>query len=218
MDSPSSPAPATPPATGDDCFTMKKWQFKLRKPSPAIHPARRWRVVQSAEPQRRMRDRDAAIMSVAHRSHSHEPSRDAASPCSGSLNKTMCTQDVEQTVQECDWISISMLPNDILIEVLSLLTVSDAAMTSCLSTGWRHLWKNVDNLILSAYNLRMQELELSNCDENPHLWKAETTKFVQKVNGLLRNHYGNKIKEFTVRFPLTSANASELDRWIQFAA
>uniref|UniRef100_A0A453Q1P4 FBD domain-containing protein n=1 Tax=Aegilops tauschii subsp. strangulata TaxID=200361 RepID=A0A453Q1P4_AEGTS len=99
MDSPSSPAAATPPATGDDCFTMKKWQFKLRKPSPAIHPARRWRVVQSAEPQRHMRDRDAAIMSVAHRSHSHEPSRDAASPCSGSLNKTMCTQDVEQTVQ-----------------------------------------------------------------------------------------------------------------------
>ncbi|XP_044421658.1 F-box protein At5g03100 isoform X1 [Triticum aestivum] len=211
MESPSSPAPATPPATGDDCFAMKKWQFKLRKPSPAIHPARRWRVVQSTEPQRRMRDRDAAIMSAAHRLHAHEPSR-----CSGSLNKTMCTQDVEQTVQNCDW--ISTLPDDILVKILSLLTVSDAAMTDCLSSRWRHLWKNVDCLILDLYSLRMPESEICDYHQKPCLRKAQVKKFVRKTNGLLRNHYGNKIKEFTVRFPLTSANASELDHWIRFAA
>ncbi|KAF7086911.1 hypothetical protein CFC21_090157 [Triticum aestivum] len=216
MDSPSSPAAATPPATGDDCFTMKKWQFKLRKPSPAIRPARRWRVVQSTEPQRCMRDRDAAIMSAAHRLHAHEPPRDTASRCTGSLNKTMCTQDVEQTVQSCDWISI--LPDDILVKILSLLTVSDAAMTDSLSTRWRHLWKNVDCLILDLYTLRMPESEICYCHQKPCLRKAQVKKFVRKTNGFLRNHHGNRIKEFTVRFPLTSVNASDLDHWIGFAA
>ncbi|KAI4983059.1 hypothetical protein ZWY2020_023551 [Hordeum vulgare] len=280
MDSPSSPAPATPPATGDDCFAKEKWRFKLRKPSTAIHPARRWRVVRSVEPQRRMRDRDAAMMSAAHRLHAHEPSRVAATPCSGSLNKTMCTQDVEQTVQKpspairpaqrwrvvrsaepqrrmrdrdaammsaahrlhahepsrcseslnksmctqdveqtvqnCDW--ISTLPDDILIKILSLLTVSDAAMTDCLSTRWRSLWKNVDCLILDLCSLRMPESEICEYHKKPCLWEDEVTKFIRKTNGFLRNHYGNRIKEFIVRFPLTSAHASELDNWIQFAA
>ncbi|VAI51441.1 unnamed protein product [Triticum turgidum subsp. durum] len=195
---------------------MKKWQFKLRKPSPAIHSARQWRVVQSAKPQRRMRDHDAPIMSTAHQLHAHEPSRDAMSPCSGSLNKTMCTQDVEQTVQNCDW--ISTLPDDILIKILSLLTVSDAAMTDCLSTRWRHLWKNVDCLIFDLYSLRMPESEICYYHQKPCLRKAQVTKFVRKTNGFLRNHYGNRIKEFTIRFPLTSVNASELDHWIRFAA
>lgn len=80
-------------------------------------------------------------------------------------------------LQNCDW--ISTLPDDILIKILSLLTISDAAMTGCVSTRWRHLWKNVDSLILDAHNLRMQEPELSNYLEDLHLWKAEATMFVQ---------------------------------------
>jgi hypothetical protein len=119
-------------------------------------------------------------------------------------------------LQNCDW--VSTLPDDILIKILSLLTVSDAAMTSCLSTRWRHLWKNVDHLILNAHTLKMQEPDVSNYHAKTKLWKAEATKFVHKVNGVLRNHNGNRIKEFTVRFPLTSDHASVLDHWIGFAA
>lgn len=127
----------------------------------------------------------------------------------------MRRHDAEQPVQNCDW--ISTLPDDILIKVLSLMTISKAAMTGCLSTRWRHLWKNIDHLILDTHNFGMQEPQLSDYHENPHFWNTEATKFVHKVNGLLQNHYGDRIKEFTVRFPLTSAHASELDRWIGFA-
>ena len=119
-------------------------------------------------------------------------------------------------LQNCDW--ISTLPDDILIKILSLVTVSDAAMTSCLSTRWRHLWKNVDHLIFDAHTLNMQDPEISDYHANLEVWKVEATKFVHKVNGLLGIHYGNKIKEFTVRFPLTAAHASVLDHWLGFAA
>uniref|UniRef100_A0ACD5YQ97 Uncharacterized protein n=2 Tax=Avena sativa TaxID=4498 RepID=A0ACD5YQ97_AVESA len=138
-------------------------------------------------------------------------SLDGCSP----LNRRQCMEDVEHPIQNFDW--ISTLPDDILIKILSLVTVSDAAVTSCLSTRWRHLWKNVDHLILNAHTLKMQEPEVLNYHANPKLWNAEATKFVYKVNEILRNHYGNRIKEFTVRFPLTSAHASELDHWIGFA-
>ncbi|KAG0541611.1 hypothetical protein BDA96_02G031700 [Sorghum bicolor] len=46
---------------------------------------------------------------------------------------------------------------------------------------------------------------------------SEATTFVRKVNELLSHHKGNKLKEFKVEFPLSSAHASELDRWVAFA-
>jgi hypothetical protein len=52
---------------------------------------------------------------------------------------------------------------------------------------------------------------------NLDFWKSEATKFVCKVNELLSHHTGNNIKEFKVKFPLSSAHASELDRWVAFA-
>jgi hypothetical protein len=48
-------------------------------------------------------------------------------------------------------------------------------------------------------------------------WNSEATKFVRKVNELLSHHKGNKLKEFKVEFPLSSAHASELDQWVAFA-
>ncbi|XP_044417103.1 F-box protein At1g80960 [Triticum aestivum] len=127
----------------------------------------------------------------------------------------LCGHDEEQHVQNCDW--ISTLPDDILIEILSLMTISEAAMTGFLSTRWRHVWKKVDHLILDSYTFGMQELEKSRYHENPLLWNDVATKFVHKVNGLLHSRYGNKIKELIIRFPLTSAHASNLDHWIESA-
>ncbi|KAI4983064.1 hypothetical protein ZWY2020_023556 [Hordeum vulgare] len=128
---------------------------------------------------------------------------------------TLCRHDEEQHVQNCDW--ISALPDDILIEILSLMTISEAAMTGFLSTRWRHLWKKIDHLILDSYAFGMQELEKSRYHENPLLWNDVATRFVHKVNGLLESRYGNRIKEFTIIFPLSSAHASNLDHWIELA-
>jgi hypothetical protein len=104
------------------------------------------------------------------------------------------------------------MPDDILVKILSLVTIREAAMTDCLSSRWRHLRENVHRLSLNAHALGMQVLAKSNYHENPDLWNSEATKFVHKVNKLLRHHNGSGVQEFEVQFPLTSAHAPDLDR------
>ncbi|TVU41140.1 hypothetical protein EJB05_14636 [Eragrostis curvula] len=118
--------------------------------------------------------------------------------------------EAQQPVQNHD--RISTLPDDLLIKILSLMTVREAAVTDCLSNRWRHLWENTDNLILDVHTMGMQ------VPEN-HLWSSEDTEFVNKVNGVLRHHNAIGIKKFKVKFPLSfGAHASALDRWVEFAA
>ncbi|CAL5067116.1 unnamed protein product [Urochloa decumbens] len=128
--------------------------------------------------------------------------------------KTWCS--VKQPAQNQD--RIGVLPDDLLIKILSLMTVREAAVTACLSTRWRHIWKNVDRLILDMNTFGMQVPENSNNNENPDFWNQETTKFVTKVNEVLHHHYGKGMNKFEVRFPLSSSHAVELDRWVAFAA
>ncbi|XP_040249023.1 uncharacterized protein [Aegilops tauschii subsp. strangulata] len=109
-------------------------------------------------------------------------------------NNALCRHDEGQHVQNCDW--ISTMPDDILIEILSLMTISEAAMTGFLSTRWRHVWKKIDHLILDSYAFGMQELEKSRNHENPLLWNDVATKFVNKVNGLLHSRYASTEKLF----------------------
>lgn len=112
---------------------------------------------------------------------------------------------------------ISSLPDDILIKILSLMTVHEAAVTDVLSTRWRHLWEFVDHLILDMHTFGMQVPPNSDNHENLDFWNSEATKFVRKVNELLSHREGKKLKKFKVEFPLSSVHASELDRWIAFA-
>ncbi|KAF7086925.1 hypothetical protein CFC21_090170 [Triticum aestivum] len=181
--------PPAPPQT---------WNTEGRSTDPAKNGRGRFRVFSV------QRGRDLGIL----------PASVKADDCLPPYN-TLCRHDEEQHVQNCDW--ISTMPDDILIEILSLMTISEAAMTGFLSTRWRHVWKKIDHLILDSYAFGMQELEKSRYHENPLLWNDVATKFVNKVNGLLHSRCGNKIKEFSIRFPLTSAHASNLDHWIDFA-
>jgi len=109
------------------------------------------------------------------------------------------------------------MPDDILVKILSLVTIREAAMTDCLSSRWRHLWENIHQLSLKARAFGMQVLPNSNYLENPDLWNSEATKFVHKVNELLRHHNGSGVQEFKVQFPLTSAHAPDINRWVVFA-
>ncbi|CAL5067109.1 unnamed protein product [Urochloa decumbens] len=113
---------------------------------------------------------------------------------------------------------ISALPDDILIKILSLVTVKEAAMTDVLSPRWRHLWENVDHLTLHMDTFGMQVPANSDYRGNPDLRNSEATNFVNKVNGVLRHHKCNRIKKFEVKFPLSSVHSSEIDRWVAFAA
>ncbi|TVU41138.1 hypothetical protein EJB05_14634 [Eragrostis curvula] len=142
----------------------------------------------------------------------HTPPLDAA----GFIpQKKMILCNAQQPMQDHD--KISALPDDILVKILSLMSVREAAVTDCLSKRWRHLWANVDHLILDMHTFGMQVPANSNLSENPDFWMSEATKFVQNVNELLHRHDDNGVKKIGIQFPLNSAHASELDRWVAFA-
>jgi hypothetical protein len=83
---------------------------------------------------------------------------------------------------------ISSLRDDILIKILSLMTVREAAVTDVLSTRWRHLWESVDHLILDMHTFGMQVPRNLDNHGNLDIWNSEATKFVSKVNKLLSHH------------------------------
>ncbi|KAL6880245.1 hypothetical protein ACP4OV_011810 [Aristida adscensionis] len=66
-------------------------------------------------------------------------------------------------------------------------------MTDCLSSRWRHLWKSVQRLSLYPTALGMQAP--ANDHETPDFWNSVATKFMHKVNDLLRHHSGNGVEK-----------------------
>ncbi|TKW30404.1 hypothetical protein SEVIR_2G034432v4 [Setaria viridis] len=82
----------------------------------------------------RGRTRPATVMATAP--PGDPPPPDSADDCIPLKKRTLC--GIQQHVQTPD--RISSLPDDILVSILSLMTVREAAMTDCLSTRWRHLW------------------------------------------------------------------------------
>ncbi|XP_059658983.1 F-box/FBD/LRR-repeat protein At5g22660-like [Cornus florida] len=91
---------------------------------------------------------------------------------------------------------ISQLPNDILIRILSHLTMKEAARTSLLSSRWKELWT------YSTGALDFDALKvLRKVKENPELLSGE----------------GATIDDLRVHFDLDSSFTSDIDNWVHFA-
>ncbi|CAN1181015.1 Putative F-box/LRR-repeat protein At5g02700 [Linum perenne] len=136
-----------------------------------------------------------------------------------------------------DW--ISELPDEILVNIISLLNFSEALSTSVLSSRWIHLWKSaVSVLDFDGSNLFdiqkpvLWPLEPFDMDQfifldydpiNPPkespIVVAKRLMYRNSVNRVLREINVFQIKKFRVSFNLTGKNNSEgdIDRWIEFA-
>ncbi|KAH6781508.1 hypothetical protein C2S51_006801 [Perilla frutescens var. frutescens] len=94
------------------------------------------------------------------------------------------------------------LPDELLISIVSLLSVNEAARTSVLAQRWRHYW---------IYN------RILNFDDGSEMVR-ERKRFVDWVNRVVSLHSGESIDEFRVCLCLDkNSNGSDIDRWIEFA-
>ncbi|CAI9114688.1 OLC1v1015467C1 [Oldenlandia corymbosa var. corymbosa] len=111
---------------------------------------------------------------------------------------------------------ISQLPNEILVDILSLLTLEDAAKTSVLSKRWIDLWLNVDKLDFDSKKL-WKGLEDEDAPDYLRFYASNSRKYVEWVNKVVQSHKATTLDAFRIRFDLTSSFKTDIDNWVHFA-
>uniref|UniRef100_A0A5B7A4A0 F-box domain-containing protein n=1 Tax=Davidia involucrata TaxID=16924 RepID=A0A5B7A4A0_DAVIN len=104
---------------------------------------------------------------------------------------------------------ISQMPDEILVSILSLLTMKEAAWTSILSRRWKNMWTFITSSLEFDWSAVVLKLELLD---------VARKNFVRWVNRVLESHQALIINEFRVGFDLDGINSKcDIDRWINFA-
>ncbi|CAN0841161.1 Putative F-box/LRR-repeat protein At5g02930 [Linum grandiflorum] len=101
---------------------------------------------------------------------------------------------------------ISTLTEELLVEILSLLSLKEAARTSILSKRWVDLWKLLPNLELDYGSMLNEKL-------------VEKKTYIQLVSKVLAQHKGPKVNNLRICLQLTSTSNSngDIERWVEFA-
>lgn len=110
---------------------------------------------------------------------------------------------------------ISELPDEILVRILSLLTLKEAGATSTLSRRWHYVWTTSRNLNFDADETVLRYY----FEDNQELKDRESAKYVDWVNHVVDQHKEQvNLEQFRVCFcGLDKRFTSSIDKWIQFA-
>ena len=103
---------------------------------------------------------------------------------------------------------MSELPNEILISILSRLTLREAVRTSVLSKQWRYVWTYI-----SALNFDAKLNKLSWFSPPP----GNAYKYRDWVDGVLEKLRGPNIDEFRISYDLDNTYDYIINRWIKFS-
>ncbi|VVA13584.1 Hypothetical predicted protein [Prunus dulcis] len=118
--------------------------------------------------------------------------------------------DKEDNYSEED--QISQLPDVILISILSLLGIREAARTCVLSKRWICVWKQITCL-------NFDDIDALSKPQKKRRQRVKTTSSYNWVNQVLQLHQGPSLDEFKIRSSSLdySPSSSEIDNWIEFA-
>ena len=95
------------------------------------------------------------------------------------------------------------MPDEILVSILSRLSLREAVRTSVLSKPWRYVWTSIPALNFDANDI--SRVPLGDHEYN------------KRVSGVLAQHRGPNLDEFRVCYKLDKESSSHIDRWIGFA-
>ncbi|XP_012842164.1 PREDICTED: F-box/LRR-repeat protein At3g26922-like [Erythranthe guttata] len=107
---------------------------------------------------------------------------------------------------------ISRLPDDILVDILSLLSLKEAVCTSVLSSRWHNLWKHIYRLNFDPH-VSLQK----GTQQGFESCKEKRKKYVKWVNSVIKKHKAAILKDFIIRLRLSRKFQKDVNRWINFA-
>ncbi|XP_034229626.1 putative F-box/LRR-repeat protein At3g58880 [Prunus dulcis] len=110
---------------------------------------------------------------------------------------------------------ISGMPDEILVSILSLLPLKEAAATSALSRRWQCVWMSTMTLNFDV-NFHLHRNRLRFRHSGTKLQHLESCRYVNWVDHVVEQHRG-PIKQFRACFGLDGQFTSSIDKWIQFA-
>lgn len=94
---------------------------------------------------------------------------------------------------------ISKLPNDILLLIISRLTLKEATSTSILSTSWRHVHTQLDVINFPKYRFGIDK----------------KSNYVSMIDCVLNSRRGSEVKELEV--DMFGHDGGNFERWFEFA-
>ncbi|XP_076901860.1 F-box/FBD/LRR-repeat protein At5g56420-like [Bidens hawaiensis] len=106
---------------------------------------------------------------------------------------------------------ISKMPDDVLVRILSRLSVKDAVVTDSLSKRWRHLWRNLIRLNFDGTET------LNEMANDEMICDLESAKFTKQVNNVISSHNHPMIQLFRIHFNLDCRYSECINEWIKFA-
>ncbi|CAL5041131.1 unnamed protein product [Urochloa decumbens] len=113
-------------------------------------------------------------------------------------------QDAERRGSE------TILPEDALYHIHTLMSMRDAARAASVSCVFRHSWKVYPRLIFDTETLGI--------NEDGRTVNEVTSDFISIVDNIMQNHSGIGVKTFRLRAkPCDNVQPSYVDRWLQGA-
>ncbi|XP_038712597.1 putative FBD-associated F-box protein At5g22720 isoform X2 [Tripterygium wilfordii] len=114
---------------------------------------------------------------------------------------------------------ISGLPDEVLVSILSLLSIEEAARTAVLARRWRKVWTFIPTLNFDASQalLALKERRRILGELDNKMLAVERDKYVDWVNLVLDAYQGSSIDEFRVQFDLDGNHRRDIDEWVDFA-
>ncbi|CAN6577087.1 unnamed protein product [Malus baccata var. baccata] len=111
---------------------------------------------------------------------------------------------------------ISELTDELLVSLLTLLPLKEAAATSILSKRWHYVWRYV---LASTRTLNFDagKTLCSLIDLNRDEREQKICKYVDWVNSVVEQHILPNVEQFRVAFDLDDRFSNSINKWIQFA-
>ncbi|EYU22996.1 hypothetical protein MIMGU_mgv1a0267051mg, partial [Erythranthe guttata] len=113
---------------------------------------------------------------------------------------------------------ISRLPDEVLVEILSSLSLKESACTSVLSSRWTNLWKHTTRLYLDMDGGSSSWGKTKHFKFRPVLMRRNTScKYVRWVDRVLESHKCIVLKEFAICSYLGLQHEEPITRWLEYA-